>query len=74
MSDTDPCAATGGPGVRPAASRVAWVDYAKGWCIVSPWRCIRPLAPVSPSASELEQLAKISRGAPTDRASPRAST
>ena len=34
MSDTGLYATTEGPGVRPAASRVAWVDYAKGWCIV----------------------------------------
>ena len=34
MSSIDPGVMGGQPGDRPASSRVAWVDYAKGWCIV----------------------------------------
>ena len=34
MSIIDPGAMAGEPGDRPAATRVGWVDYAKGWCIV----------------------------------------
>ena len=34
MSIVDPRAMAGEPDDRPASSRVAWVDIAKGWCIV----------------------------------------
>ena len=34
MSSIDPGATAGIPGDRPDSSRVAWVEIAKGWCIV----------------------------------------